>query len=100
MRRALGLAAIAVLFSAAVPRAQQAEDQAVRAVINQYFKGHATGSGPEMRKAFLPTARIEGIRQGVFTSWTVDQYVGGFQGKPAADEPSRKRAIEVVSISG
>ena len=49
-------------MAVAVPAAQNAEETAVRAAVNQYFKGHATGRGEEMRKAFLPTAHIEGIR--------------------------------------
>ena len=50
------------------------EDAAVRAAVNQYFRGHATGNGDEMRKAFLPTAHIEGIREGKFVSWTIEEY--------------------------
>ena len=92
--------AVIMLSAAAAPAAAQSPDAGVRAAINQYFKGHATGDGAEMRKAFLPTAHIEGIRQGVFTSWTVDQYVGNFQGRPAADEARRKRTIDAVSVSG
>lgn len=83
------------------PAAQQMSDEAgVRTVINQYFQGHATGSADTMRKGFLPTAHIEGNRNDTFTSWTVDQYVGGFKGTPAADEASRKRTIDSVDISG
>ena len=92
--------ALASLLLTAPLRAQTAEEAGVRAAINQYFKGHATGSGDEMRKAFLPTAHIEGNRQGKFTSWTVDEYVKNFTGKPAADEPTRKRTIDSVNISG
>ena len=76
------------------------DEAAVRAAINQYFRGHATGDGAEMRKAFLPTAHIEGNREGKFVSWTVDQYVSNFRGQPAADEATRKRTIDRVDISG
>ena len=48
----------------------------------------------------VKTAHIEGIRNGTFTSWTVDQYVGGFRGTPAPDEASRTRVIDVVDKSG
>lgn len=88
-------------FSTSAPAlAQSSDEAAVRAVINQYFKGHATGSGEEMRKAFLPTAHIEGNRGGRFVSWTVDEYVKNFGGSPAADEASRKRTIDSVDVSG
>ena len=80
--------------------AQRSEDAAVRAAVTQYFRGHSTGNGDEMRKAFLPTAHIEGIRNGTFVSWTVDEYASRFTGKPAADEASRKRTIDSVDISG
>ena len=89
----------AVVFGASVLNAQ-ADEAGVRSAIQQYFKGHATGNADEMRKAFLPTAHIEGIRSGVFTSWTVDQYVAGFRGAPAADESARKRTINSVDIQG
>ena len=93
-------AALALVCASAALSAQNTDEQGVRAVVNQYFKGHATAQAEEMRKAFLPTAHIEGIRQGVFTSWTVDQYVGNFRGTPAADEASRKRTIDSVHVSG
>jgi hypothetical protein len=89
----------ALLLGGALMSAQS-DEQAVRAAIQQYLKGHATGNAEEMRKAFLPTAHIEGIRSGVFTSWTVDQYVAGFKGTPAADESTRKRTINTVDIQG
>ena len=79
---------------------QAGEEAAVRAVINQYFKGHSTARSDEMSKAFLPSAHIEGIRDGVFTSWTASEYSGRFTGRPAADEASRKRTIDLVSLSG
>ena len=94
-----------LLFSASLlivgnePR-QAPEEAAVRAVINQYFKGHSTARSDEMSKAFLPSAHIEGIRDGVFTSWTASEYAGRFAGRPAADEASRKRTIDLVSLSG
>ena len=76
------------------------DDKAVRAVINQYFRGHATGDPNEMRKAFHPTAHVEGNRDGKFVSWTAEQYSGNFSGKPASDEATRKRTIDRVDISG
>ncbi len=96
------LMAVALLIAVpGISSAQTSPDEAaVRAVIEQYFKGHATGSPAEMRKPFLPSAHIEGNRNGVFTSWTVDEYAGNFSGKPAADEATRKRTIGYVSISG
>jgi hypothetical protein len=89
-----------LLIAPVAVAAQQSDEGAVRQVINTYFRGHATGIPDTMRAAFLPTAHIEGIRNGTFTSWTVDQYVGGFRGQPAADEASRVRTIDQVDVSG
>lgn len=80
--------------------AQDSEEQQVRAAVNQYFRGHATGDPAEMRKAFLPTAHIEGIRNGKFVSWAVDDYCALFRGQPAANEASRTRTIDSVDVSG
>lgn len=45
-------------------------------------------SGENGAARFAPFA---GIRNGVFTSWTVDQYVVNFRGTPAPDEATRTR---------
>lgn len=105
MKVSLRNLALGLLFSFAMvafshPAAAQAEDAAVRAAITTYFRGHATANPDTMRAAFLPTAHIEGIRNGTFTSWTVDQYVAGFRGTPAPDESSRVRRIDTIDISG
>lgn len=94
---------ILTLFVALTPvfgSARQSEEQAVRAAVNQYFRGHATGLADEMRKAFLPSAHIEGNRDGKFVSWTAEEYSSRFTGKPAADEASRKRTIDSVDVAG
>ena len=80
--------------------AQTSDEAGVRAVIEQYFKGHATRDAATMRAAFLPTAHIEGIRQGRFTSWTVDEYTANFKGTPAANEASNRRTIDSIDIMG
>lgn len=55
MSRIVVVVAAAVL-SSATGFGQASDEQEVRAVINQYFRGHATGDPAEMRKAFWPTA--------------------------------------------
>ena len=95
------LAACCVLAVARPVRAQDDVDtQQIRQVIGVYFRGHATANADTMRAAFLPTAHIEGMRNGAFTSWTVDQYVANFRGTPAPDEATRTRVIDVVDRSG
>ena len=101
------LLAIPMLLTAAwlsmpgIALAQQAsEDAAARKPLEAYLQGHATGDASHMRSAFLPTAHIEGIRDGKFLSWTADEYIAGFKGSPPADEGQRKRWIDSIDISG
>lgn len=77
-----------------------ADEEGVRSTIESYLRGHATGDPLHMRRAFLPTARIEGIREGQITSWTLDAYCDLFPGQPAADEASRQRHIDMIEVSG
>ena len=99
--RTLAIVSLASLSLARPARAQEDEDtRQIRQVIGVYFRGHATANADTMRAAFLPTAHIEGIRNGTFTSWTVDQYVAGFRGTPASDEANRTRVIDVLDKSG
>lgn len=104
------LAGIACLAAPAVAQtapaqaggaAQQDESAraAIRGTIQHYFQGHATGDPSHFRKAFLPTAHVEIIRDGKFTSWTLDEYCALFKGTPANDESSRKRTIDFVDVS-
>lgn len=75
-------------------------DAAVAAPLRAYVRGHATGDPAHFREAFLPSAHIEGLRDGEFVSWTVDEYVGLFDGTPAADEDARRRELRSLSVSG
>ncbi len=99
IRAAILLTAIAANALAAQDT-RTADERAIRDVIGIYFRGHATANPDTMRASFLPTAHIEGLRNGAFTSWTVDQYVAGFRNTPAADEAQRTRVIDVVDVSG
>jgi hypothetical protein len=85
-----------VLAGAATAYAQ--EPAGVRAPLELYIKGHATGNGDFWRQAFHPSARIEGIRDGKLFSRTVEEFAAGASGKPADDEAQRKRRI--VSVEG
>ena len=101
MRLITLLVVLATLFSPRTAQAQESDDvRQIRDVVGVYFRGHATANADTMRAAFLPTAHIEGIRNGTFSSWTVDQYVANFRGTPATDEASRTRVIDVVDHVG
>ncbi|MGW0866600.1 nuclear transport factor 2 family protein [Streptomyces sp. NPDC002611] len=68
--------------------------------LRAYIRGHATGDPAHFRAAFLPTAHIEGIRDGAFVSWRLDEYCALFRGRPAPDEPARSRRIDAVDVHG
>jgi hypothetical protein len=71
----------------------------VRSALEHYFQGHATGDADYMWQAFLTTAHIEGIREGVFSSWTLGEYCALFTGMPAVDEATRRRSIDLIDAS-
>ena len=64
------------------------------------MRGHATGDPSHFADAFWPSAHIEGVRQGAFCSWDLSTYMGLFPGRPAEDEPDRRRRIERVEVHG
>ena len=76
------------------------EEQAVRVPLENYMQGHATDNPEFMRKAFMPTAHIESVREGPLTSWPLDTYCQRFKGTPAADESTRRRTIDAIDIGG
>jgi hypothetical protein len=77
-----------------------AEQADVLAPIEQYFLGHARDDAAHMRQAFLPTAHIESMRDGVFTSWPLEMYCARFKGVPAADEAARRRTVDWIDVAG
>ena len=77
-----------------------AVDDAVLEPLRAYIRGHATGDAAHFRDAFLPTAHIEGIRDGAFASWRLDDYCALFHGHPAPNEPIRSRRIDSIDVYG
>lgn len=102
MKKCFFIALLSMLFVAAgaTAQAQTSEEAGVREAIEHYFQGHATGVGDHFRKAFHPDAKLFFIRDGKFSTWTLDEYVSRASGKPAADEAERKRSIANIDISG
>ena len=80
--------------------AQGTEKDAVRVPLENYLKGHATGDGEYMKKAFHTEGNLVFIREGKYTTRSFADYIAGFTGKPPADEAQRKRWIESVDIAG
>lgn len=79
---------------------QGGEEAAVRAAIEHYFRGHATGDGENYKKVFHPDSRLFFIRDGKLTQVTSAEYIARAPGKPAEDEAKRKRHIESIDITG
>ncbi|MGY2874819.1 hypothetical protein ACVW00_002009 [Marmoricola sp. URHA0025 HA25] len=71
----------------------------VLAPLHAYALGHATGSPEHFRRAFRPTAHIEGIRDDGFASWDLETYCAFFDG-PAEDEAARSRVVESAQVTG
>ena len=76
------------------------EEAAVRVPLELYMRGHAEDNAAHMRAAFLPTARLDSVREGPLTSWDVDFYCQRFKNQPAADEAMRRRSIDALDITG
>jgi hypothetical protein len=106
VKRALALlAAIVLLALLLVPLLATATppenaDAAVRAPVEAYLRGHATGDGEEWRKAFHPAAMVTGLRDGKLVSVSAPDFIARAPGKPAADEALRKRRIVSIDVSG
>lgn len=82
------------------PLTNHPEEAAVREPLELYLRGHAEDDAAHMRAAFLPTARLESMRDGVLTSWELDFYCQRFKNQPAADEARRRRRIDSLDIVG
>lgn len=80
--------------------APSADEAGVRKAIDAYFQGHATGQGEHFRRGMHADMRFSGLREGKLFHRTLDEFAGGFPGKPPADEAKRKRRIVAIDITG
>jgi hypothetical protein len=76
------------------------DEVAVRAALEHYIQGHATGDASHMRIAFHPVAKLYWSNADTLATRTLDEYVAGSPGKPAPDEAARKRRIDRIDITG
>ncbi|HJU65317.1 MAG TPA: nuclear transport factor 2 family protein [Gemmatimonadaceae bacterium] len=95
-------AAIAAIGAATrLPAWAQSSDEAeVRAAIEHYLLGHATGQGAHFQQVFHPESKLFWVRDGQLATRTSAEYIAGASGKPADDEAQRKRRITSVDITG
>lgn len=96
---ALAICAL-LMATCAVAAREPTEEALARKPLESYMQGHATGDPAHIRAAFLPTARIDGLRDGKPVSRTADEFAAGFNGKPAEDEALRKRRIDRIELHG
>ena len=100
MKTLIMIAALALLPAPLLAQ-QSVEDAAVRtAIADHYFKAHATGSGEPLKGMFVEEARMMWVQDGQLRVRTSADYIGGFQGKPAADEANRKRRVLMTDVTG
>jgi hypothetical protein len=91
----------AVLLGTDSPRTTaSAEEPGVRAALNAYLEGHATGQADAFRRAFNPEARMLYAKDGHLVKTEITEYIARAPGKPAADEDRRRRSIDLVDIVG
>lgn len=72
---------------------------AVLRPLHAYALTHATGDPAYLTDAFLPTAHVEGYRDGAFASMDLETFAALFTG-PAPDEATRTRRIERLDVRG
>jgi putative lumazine-binding protein len=63
-------------------------------------QGHATGDGAHFSAVFHPDSKLFWVRDSQLMQRTSAEYIAGAPGKPAADEPQRKRRIVSVDVTG
>lgn len=105
MKRYTVFVATALLALSALPVVAQdptkdAEVAAVKAAVNHYLMGHATGEGAHHAMVFHSVANLYWIDNGELKTRTGAEYIAGSSGKPAPDEAQRKRWIEAVDVTG
>ena len=101
MRASLTLSALLLAATPAFASdAPTDEATLARKPLEAYMQAHATGDGDLIRAAFLPTARIDGLRDGKPVSRTTEEFAAGFSGRPAEDEAQRTRRIDAVEFHG
>jgi hypothetical protein len=100
------LGSVLILTGAVLPWAgpsrgnAHSEDAAVRAALQHYLDGHATGQGEHFRQAMHQGGTMYWVKDGTLSTRSFPDYIGGAPGKPAEDEAQRRRRIELVDIAG
>ena len=101
LRKALA-AALLVLAATTPGLAQEAssEEAAVRAALEHYLLGHATGDGAHFEMVFHPQSKLFWMRDDTLNTRTSAEYIAGASSSPAEDEDQRRREIAMVDVTG
>ena len=102
MRRLAGTAFLVALTTLAIAAQQRsADDAAIRKTIeDHYFRAHSTGDGSALKGTFIDEGRMMWIQDGQLRVRSSAEYIGGFPGKPPADEAKRKRRVLMTDVTG
>jgi hypothetical protein len=101
LRSLVLVAAVAMTSVTATAQSASPQTNAIRAAVNHYFQGHATGDGSHFAKVFHPDAKLYWIgTDGSVMQRTAAEYIKGASGRPPADEAQRKRRIVSIDITG
>ena len=101
MTRAILPLMLFLVFAASPALAQaDTEEAAIRAALEHYLLGHATGDGAHHAMVFHDVANLYWIRDGELATRTSADYIAGAPGEPAEDEAERRREITMVDVTG
>lgn len=104
MKRSISMTAMALVFAlasaSAFAQSDDMEEAAVRAALDHYLQGHATGDGAHHAMVFHDVANLYWIRDGELSTRTSAEYIAGAPGIPAEDEDHRNREITMVDVTG
>lgn len=89
------------LVAAPTARAQDDDETAaIRATLEHYLAGHATGDGAHFQAAFHAVANLYWVAGDTLAHRTSAAYITGASGQPAADEAQRRRRIVSIDRAG
>ena len=94
---------IALAGAARAVTSPDPEEAAVRAAVEHYIQGHATGQADHFRQGMHEQGMMYFVRDGKLVLRSFTDYIAAAaagSGKPADDESKRKRRIAMVDITG
>jgi hypothetical protein len=101
MKRFLLFTLLVCVPAIALGQRGSADDAAIRkAIEDHYFKAQATGVGDHLKGTFVDEGRMMWVQDGQLRVRTSADFIGGFTGKPAADEAQRKRRVLMTDATG